>query len=75
MKIVALLALLSLTMEILDRSYYDTLGTYTFTQNFQSVRAKNKSEMPSEGCRKSTTLIETQDREKGLKRSTSVEDA
>lgn len=75
MKVIALLALISLTFEILDRSYYDSLGTYRFIQNFLSVRVKIKFVRPSEDYQKSIILIETLARGNDFKRLMLVKNA
>lgn len=73
MKIVALLALISLTFEILDRSYYDALGTISFIQSYQSAQARNKFARPSGDSPKSITQIETLAQGNDSRRSMSVE--
>ena len=68
MKVIALLALISLTFEILDRSYYDTLGTHLFIQSSLSVQVKRTSAMPFEDYQKNIIQIEILVRESALKR-------
>jgi hypothetical protein len=69
MKILAFLALLSMGLGILDRTYYDALCTPHFIENSQSALIKKMFEMHSEDFLKNITQTETQDQRIDSKRS------
>lgn len=60
MKIAVLLVLISITLAILDRSYYDALGILSLIENFQWVLAKKKLDKLSERYLKSIIQTGTQ---------------
>ena len=68
MKAVVLFTLLSLSLQILDRSYYDALCTKKIMKNFQSVQVKTIFEMHSENYLRSIIRIGTPAQGKDLKR-------
>jgi hypothetical protein len=72
MKVIILLILVSLSVEILDRSYYDALGKSPLIQSYPSAPAKRRSAMPSEDYPRNTTPIETPAPGKDSRRSMSV---
>ena len=70
--LVVLVALLSYSVSILDRSYYDALCTLQPTQNCLSAPARKTSDSPSASCPKSTTPIATRPPASALRKSTLV---
>ena len=72
MKNYILITLLSIGMSILDRTYYEALGTPQLIQNFPSVHPQNKSDNRLGGSPKSITLIEIQKQRTNSKKSTLV---
>lgn len=69
MKAIVLATLLCLSLQILDRSYYDALCTFHLSQNFLWAQAKKIFEMLSEDYPRNTIQIETLDRDRDSKRS------
>ena len=59
MKVIILLILVSLSVEILDRSYYDALGKSSLIQNYPSAPVKRISARPSEDYPRNIIPIET----------------
>ena len=68
MKTVLLFTLLCLSLQILDRSYYDALCTKKLIKNFQLAQVKKIFEMHSENYPRSIIQIETPAQGKDLKR-------
>jgi hypothetical protein len=66
--IILLLALVAITLQILDRSYYDALGTSSFTEVFLLVQAKTKFGKHIDSNQGNIILTEIQDREIVFKR-------
>jgi len=70
--IILLLAFLAITLQILDRSYYDALGIFFFTEIFLLVLVKTKFGKHIDSNQENIILIEIQGRENAFKRSMSV---
>ena len=72
MKNYILISLLSIGMAILDRTYYEALGTIELIENFPSVLRPNKSDNLSEDFQKYIIQIEIQRQKTNSKKLTLV---
>jgi hypothetical protein len=69
MKIIILIsALLAITLQLLDRSYYDALSISSFTKIFQLVRVRKKFDKLLDNNQENTIQTEILDQDSAFKR-------